>query len=190
MNYYSKHSKEFILDTKEVDMSHLYNLFESYLKKESNRILDLGFGSGRDSIYFKNKGYDVCAIDPTPEFCDSAKLLGLDDVRCITAQELDYINEFDGIWACASLLHVPSSELNGVFKKCYSSLKKGGIMYCSFKYGSFEGVRKERFYLDLNETSFRQYINDTGFIVLEVLVTLDARPGRSGEKWLNVILKK
>ena len=190
MNYYSKHSEEFIVGTKEVDMSNLYDFFESHLKKDSKRIMDLGFGSGRDALYFKNKGYDVCAIDPTPEFCSFAKLKGLNDVRCIRAQELDYKTEFDGIWACASLLHVPSNELNDVFKKCYRSLKENGIMYCSFKYGSFEGIRKERFFLDLNEESFNKYIENTGFNVVETLITSDARPDRSEEKWLNVILKK
>ncbi len=187
--YYNEHADEFVEDTINCDMSIQYNFFEKYLPEKSKRIMDLGFGSGRDSLYFKSKGYVVTSIDPTEEFCTKAKELGLDDIRCITAQKIDYKDEFDGIWACASLLHVPSNELSDVFKKCYESLKKDGVMYCSFKYGEFEGIRKERFFVDLNEDSFKEHIKNTGFIVKEFLITKDVRPDRE-ESWLNVILKK
>jgi SAM-dependent methyltransferase len=187
--YYEEHAKDFIDNTINCDMSVQYNFFEKDLSKEAKRIMDLGFGSGRDSLYFKSKGYKVTSIDPTKEFCEKAKELGLEDVRCITAQKIDDCNEYDGIWACASLLHVPSVELNDVFKRCYKSLKKNGIMYCSFKYGEFEGIRKERFFVDLNEQSFKEYIKDTGFVIKEMLITKDVRPDRT-ESWLNVILGK
>ena len=189
MNYYKDHAKDFIENTINCDMSVQYNFFLKYLNQDSKRIMDLGFGSGRDSLYFKSKGYKVTSVDPLEEFCLKAKSLGLDDVRCIKAQEIDYNNEFDGIWACASLLHVPSSELNDVFIRCYKALKTNGVMYCSFKYGSFEGIRRERFFLDLNEESFKNYIKNTGFEIKEFLITKDVRPDRE-ESWLNVILKK
>ena len=187
--YYEEHANDFIEGTINCDMSVQYNFFEKYLNKDSKRIMDLGFGSGRDSLYFKTKGYIVTSIDPTKEFCVKAKELGLNDIRCITAQEIDYNNEFDGIWACASLLHVPTKELNDVFNRCYKSLKKNGIMYCSFKYGNFEGIRRERFFVDLNEELLKEYIKNTGFIIKEFLITKDVRPDRE-ESWLNVILKK
>lgn len=187
--YYEEHAKDFIDGTINCDMSIQYNFFEKDLSKEAKRIMDLGFGSGRDSLYFKSNGYNVTSIDPTKEFCIKAKELGLDDVRCITAQEISDIDEYDGIWACASLLHVPSSELNDVFIRCYKALKKNGIMYCSFKYGEFEGIRKGRFFVDLNEESFKTYIKNTGFIIKDVLITKDVRPDRE-ESWLNVLLIK
>ena len=151
--------------------------------------MDLGFGSARDSLYFKSKGYQVTSIHPIKEFCINAEKLGLDDIKCITAQEIDYNEEFDGIWACASLLYVQKKELNDVFIKCYKALKKNGVMYCSFKYGDFEGIRQEIFFVDLNEDSFKKYINNTLFSINEVLITNDVRPDRK-EKWLNVIFIK
>ncbi|MGM9969716.1 MAG: methyltransferase domain-containing protein [Anaeroplasma sp.] len=71
----------------------------------------LGFGSGRDSLYFTSKGYEVYAIDPTKSFCDNARKLGINNVYNLYAQDMEFDNVFDGIWACASLLHVPSNEL-------------------------------------------------------------------------------
>lgn len=188
MNYYNEHAKDFIEGTINCDMSVQYEFFEKYLNNPET-ILDLGFGSGRDSLYFMNKGYTVYSLDPTEEFCKNGERIGLKNVYQLTAQEMQFENLFDGIWACASLLHVPSKELNGVFKKCYKSLKNDGIMYCSFKYGEFEGERNGREFTDLNEELFNQYINNTGFKVLEYLITEDVRPDRN-EKWLNVILKK
>ena len=103
MKYYSEHNNEYIENTKNADMSNLYKFFEKYLSKDSKRIMDLGFGSGRDSIYFKSKGYDVLAIDPTLEFCEYGKQIGL-NVRCIKAEDLDYNNEFDGMCITSSCI--------------------------------------------------------------------------------------
>lgn len=188
MKYYSEHNNEYIENTKNADMSNLYEFFEKYLSKDSKKIMDLGFGSGRDSLYFKSKGYDVLAIDSTLEFCEYGKQIGL-NVRCIKAEDLDYNNEFNGIWACASLLHVSSKDLNKVFNKCYKALKSDGIMYASFKYGSFNGIRDGRQFLDLNEELILNYIIDSGFKLIETKITFDVRPNRD-DKWLNVILKK
>ena len=71
-NYYNENSMEFIEDTFSCDMSLEHHFFEQYLTC-ARTILDLGFGSGRDSLYFKNKGYDVYSLDPTLEFCQNAK---------------------------------------------------------------------------------------------------------------------
>ena len=133
-NYYKSNKEEFINSTINCDMSDQYNLFEKYLNSNTKTILDIGFGSGRDSLYFSKK-YEVYSIDPLEEFCEHAKTLGLKNVYCMKVQELDFVDKFDGIWACASLLHVASYELVYVLERCYKSLKENGIMYCSFKNG-------------------------------------------------------
>ena len=185
MSYYKEHAKEFIEDTFNCDMSEQYRFFEKHLKGEGT-ILDIGFGSGRDSLYFKSKGYEVYAIDPEEEFVKHGKELGLQNVFKMNAQEINFVNKFDGIWACASLLHVPSKELKIVFEKCKKALKNGGIIYASFKYGDFEGIRNDRYYIDLNENNIGKFTNLT---ILEIEITFDVRPNRN-EKWLNIIFKK
>lgn len=188
MSYYKEHAEEFIKDTFDCDMSEQYRFFEKHLKGNGT-ILDIGFGSGRDSLYFKSKGYEVWAIDPEEEFFKRGALLGLDNVFLMKAEQIDFVNIFDGIWACASLLHVPSNSLKKVFEKCATSLKGNGVMYASFKYGNFEGIRNDRFYLDLNEQSLNEYLTETSLEIIDISITEDVRPDRK-EKWLNVVLRK
>ncbi len=113
-NYYNEKSKEFI---RCILLRYVLRIsfFKQYLTC-ARTILDICFGSGRDSLYFKNKGYEVYSLDPTLEFCQNAKALGLKHIYQMKAQDIKFKNIFDGIWACASLLHVPSNELNATLK--------------------------------------------------------------------------
>lgn len=187
-NYYHKHSKEFIEDTFECDMSEQYRFFEKYLNGKGT-ILDIGFGSGRDSLYFQSKGYEVYAIDPEEEFVKNGKRIGIHNVFQLKAEDISYENMFDGIWACASLLHVPSKCLNDVFKRCSRALKQNGVMYVSFKYGDFEGIRNGRYYLDLTSESIKIYLEGTDLKIVDCELSFDVRPNRD-EKWINFILIK
>lgn len=186
MNYYNKHAKEYINNTIDVDMKEYYEIFESYLKPNS-KILDVGFGSGRDSLYFNRLGYDVVSIDPVKEFCDNALDIGLSNVYQLSIEDINYVNEFDAIWACASLLHLKSNQLVDVFNKCYKALKDNGVMYVSFKYGDFEGVIDDRYFTYLTEESFTNIINQTKFNIDKLCINEDKL--NRDVKWLNVILK-
>lgn len=188
MNYYKDHSKEYIANTFSCDMSEQHSFFEKHLKEKST-ILDIGFGSGRDSLYFKNKGYDVYSIDPEESFVAHAKEIGLQNVYQSKAEEIGFAGVFDGIWACASLLHIPSKDLKDVFKKCCTALKENGIMYVSFKQGDSEGERDGRFYLDLTEPKLKSLLEGTGLAIQEIKITKDVRSDRE-DVWLNALLVK
>lgn len=113
-------------------------------------ILDFGCGAGRDTKYFLDQGYLVEAIDGSEQLCQIAsKHTGI-KVRQMLFQELKVNEKYDGIWACASILHLPKKELKEVFKKMLTALKPGGRIYTSFKYGEYEGEQKRtilyRFY--------------------------------------------
>ncbi|QVK18502.1 class I SAM-dependent methyltransferase [Mycoplasmatota bacterium] len=186
-NYYNEKSYVFIENTLNVDMSHQYQLFEQYLPTKG-KILDLGFGSGRDSLYFSKK-YHVLSIDNCKSFVDEAKKILKNPVLLMDVNNMSYEDEFDGIWACASLLHVTYRDLPGTLNKCFNALKIDGIMYMSFKYGTFEGKRKGRHFTDLNEKRLNEILSMTEFKLMEMKITKDVRVNKN-DKWLNVIIKK
>ena len=108
-------------------------------------------------------------------------------VLCKTFEELDDENAYDGIWACASLLHVPKERMGEVLYRLKRALKDGGVLYASFKYGEEEKIVNGRLFSYYDERSLRELMVENGFEVLELFVTQDVRKGRSEEKWVNVV---
>ena len=188
-NFYDDNAEEFFKGTVNVDISYLYDDFLRLIPDNGN-ILDAGCGSGRDSKYFKSKNYNVTSIDGSYEMCRVAGEYLKSEVMHMQFQEIEFENEFDGIWALASLLHVPSDEIEDVLKRFKSALKENGILYASFKYGEFEGKRNGRYFNDMDEKSSNELFERLGFEVIKTWTTQDARKDRKDEKWLNIIVKK
>lgn len=166
------------------DVSGIRDRFLTHLP-EGARILDLGCGSGRDTLAFRNLGYDVVAVDGSEGMCRVAERNTGMPVRRLMFSDLDYENEFDGVWACASLLHLPMDELKDVMVKVRMALKPGGVLYVSFKEGEFSGMRDGRFYTDLTEDGLRRLADETVFELLDLMKNIDSR----GTVWVNAILK-
>jgi cyclopropane fatty-acyl-phospholipid synthase-like methyltransferase len=190
LDYYNENSDLFAADTLSLEFSSIQDSFLKYMKPGS-LILDFGCGSGRDSLYFLQKGYSVEAIDGSEEMVRIAsKTTGL-PVRCMLFQELDEDEKYDGIFACASILHVPYDDLRDVMTRINKAVKNHGYVYVSFKYGESEGYRNGRYFTDMTEERFERLLDEVpGFVIVGESVTSDARPGRSDEKWLNVLLRK
>lgn len=188
--YYNKNAADFIKTTQGVDFHQIQDIFLSYLS-EGASILDFGCGSGRDAKRFKDLGYQITAVDGSEELCKvAAKYIGI-PVRKMLFQELDDQEKYDGIWACASILHLSKNELADVLQKMCRALKNNGIIYTSFKYGTFEGERNGRYFTDLTEDSFRILLRSVrGLSVEKLWLTGDVREDRGNEKWLNIILRK
>ena len=154
-------------------------------------ILDAGCGSGRDALFFKRQGYSVVAFDASRELAAIASQSLGESVRVLAFLDLNAVAEFDGIWACASLLHVCSNEMNGVLHRLTHALKPGAPMYVSFKLGTEEGQRSERFFNDYDELKFHRLLrNHPDLAALKLWRTADRRPGRQHEIWLNAIVAK
>lgn len=186
ISYYDENAEEFCKNTLGADMSFCRDKFLQYLKIGA-AILDAGCGSGRDSVAFRQLGYHVTAMDASPKICREAeKVLG-QKVLCKTFEELDNENAYDGIWACASLLHVPKDRMPEVLYRLKRALKDGGILYASFKYGEEEKVVNGRLFSYYNEQSIKELMVENGFEVLELFVTQDVRKDRHEEKWVNVV---
>lgn len=188
ISYYDEHAKEFCEATVNADMSFCRDKFIEYLAPGAH-VLDAGCGSGRDSRVFLDTGFQVTAMDASKGVCVEAEKLLRQEVLCLPFEELVFENEFDGIWACASLLHVEKSEMGYVLLKLRSALKKEGILYASFKYGEGEKVINDRFFNYYNEESLKELLEKQGFAICELFTTDDVREDRAGEKWINVIAK-
>ena len=155
------------------------------------KILDFGCGSGRDTKYFLERGFAVEATDGSAELCKLASEHTGISVKQMLFDELDAVAKYDGIWACASILHLAWKDLVVVMQIMVRAVKGEGVIYTSFKYGQFTGERNGRFFTDLDEEGLARLLEEVGGLeVKELWITGDVRPGRGEEKWLNVLLKK
>lgn len=189
IDYYNIHAEEFYNNTVDADMSYWIQKFENMLPVGAH-ILDAGCGSGRDSLRFKQDGYNVIAFDASEEMCRMASELINQSVLKLIFEEIDFEDTFDGVWACASLLHVEEQNLLSVLCKIFNALKNGGVFYASFKYGKGHTRRGDRFFIDLDEITAPKLFAEAGFDVIICEISEDVRSDRSSEKWINIIAKK
>lgn len=190
LNYYDNNANVFYNNTVNANFKVTQNFFLSKLKKNAS-ILDFGCGSGRDAKYFIDCGYDVEAIDGSSELCKLASnYIGI-EVKNMLFNELDEVNKYDGVWACAAILHLTLDEIEDVIRKMIIATKNNGIIYISFKYGDFVGDRNGRFYTDMNEENFLEIFSHLENVKMEEQwITTDVLPNRENEKWFNVMLRK
>ena len=190
LDYYNKNAQQFSKETISVDFTKTQDRFLNYLT-DKGYILDFGCGSGRDTKYFLDKGFQVKAVDGSKELCRlAAEYTGI-KVGQMLFEDLDEKEIYDGIWACSSILHLPKTELTGVIGKMCAALKASGIIYTSFKYGEYEGERNGRYFTDFTIENFRKFIHNIDSVKIEEYwITGDVRQGRGEEKWLNLILRK
>ena len=189
IQYYNTHAAEFAAATENADMKAVRERFLKYLSP-GRKILDAGCGSGRDTCAFMTAGYEVEAIDASEELCRIASEKTGIDVKCRRFEDLEGEAEYDGIWACASLLHVRRDDLPDVLTRFRRLLKPAGVLYASFKYGNEERIKGGRYFSDMDEGSCREMLRQAGFVIKELFITCDVREGRTGEKWVNAIAEK
>lgn len=189
LDYYDINALGFFESTFKVDMESLYQPFLRYLPDHAV-ILDLGCGSGRDTLAFKNKGYQVTATDYSKELVDKASRLSGVDVRFESFYELSELNQYDGVWACASLLHCERNRLPEVLEKILKALKVNGICYMSFKYGVGDRYKDGRQFTDMDEPQAQNLLRKfDSILLLQQWITIDKRPDHN-EDWLNILFQK
>lgn len=189
IEYYNQHASEYYKSTIDVDFDQLRRRFVSLLP-EGARIIDIGCGSGRDVKAFCDMGYQAIGLDASEELADEArKNLGVEvivgDMTTWKAQE-----PFDGIWCCASLLHLREEEANAFFQNLQYNLKPGGILFLSVKEGIETGYdEKGRYMRNYTEQELRSKLEDADLEVIELNTSEDGL-GRDGFRWLNAFGKK
>ena len=189
IDYYNRIADSYYWTTVGIDMSKLRNAFAAYLPAES-RVIDLGCGSGRDVMAFCDMGHDASGLDASKELVELAKerlevKASVGDMVTWRASE-----PYDGIWCCASLIHLNEEEKKRFFGNLQYNLKPGGVIYISVKEGIETGTDEEGVYTsNCTADELKSFLNGAGCEILETVVTEDAM-GRPGVKWLNVIAKK
>lgn len=188
-NYYDENYQEYFKNTIDADMSEMIEKFLSYLKPGA-RILDAGCGVGRDTKVFLQKGYEVEAFDSSIQMVRlSSEYTGL-LTRFLRFEDMDYVEEFDGIWACASLLHVSRDELPDVFRRLERALKKGGVLYASFKLGS-DYSENGRNFVSFKYDEFNVFFQGISkMLLIDNIVTSDVRDSMSYYRWMNLFIMK
>ncbi len=187
--YYNEHAQAFLDETLYVDMFSLYDAFLPHLP-ENAHILDAGCGSGRDSREFLARGYRVTAFDASDKLAGLASRAISHPVSVRTFDQVSEYQIYDGIWACASLLHLPPQQIPQALAKLWQALKPGGLLYVSFKHGEGQREQNGRHFTDATEEQLKSWasaLHKVGKIA--IWQTADRRPGRD-EYWLNGVFQK
>ncbi len=159
ITYYNQNADKYCNSTLNVDITPIYHSFMQHLSP-GGLILDAGCGSGRDSLYFLKQGYKVRAFDGSEEMVKrSSRLIGQDVQHC-TFEGFQSELLFDGIWSCASLLHVEKEKLVSVIDHLARFLKQSGIFYMSFKYGDRDYEKDGRIFSCFKEDDFTATITN------------------------------
>lgn len=187
--YYDANAATFVAGTVDACMDGLLDAFCELLPSGA-RVLDWGCGSGRDSRSMRERGFAVTSTDASAVMCEEALRATGTHVRQEGFLELADVSTYDGIWASASLLHLRRDELPRAFELARRALVPGGVLYCSFKLGGFEGMYHGRWFTFLDEPALRDLLDDAGFSVLRLWTSHDVRPERSSELWLNCLARR
>ena len=190
IGFYEDNAEWFFGRTVNVDMSATQNRFLGYLKPGA-AVLDAGCGSGRDAKVFKDLGFNVTAMEAAPSLAALAQAHIGSPVEVKTFDQITWRDRFDGVWACASLLHVPAEDLPVVLGKLHDALVPGGILWASFKLGTEERIEADRLFTDFDEERMKSLLTRvSGLSLIEIYVTLDSRNEFSHQSWLNIICRK
>lgn len=190
IEYYNRNAEAYVQLTRKVDMTAIRDRFMDLVPAGGN-ILDLGSGSGRDSKAFLDRGYHVTAVDGSAEMCRATEQFAGLKAICADFTAFTPDHHFHGIWANASLLHLPAQTIHHVVQRLSSYLFSGGVFFMSFKYGDFAGRRDDRYYTYLTEPLLQDLLRDIDELSAhEFFRTGDTIPGREDLVWLNAIYVK
>ena len=190
IQFYEDNAEDFFRRSVDSDMARGHADFTA-LMTPGGWVLDAGCGSGRDSLAFARLGFRVTPIEASANLAGlAAAHTGL-PVEVMTFDQIGWRETFDGVWACASLLHVPRADLPAAMRRLRDTLVPGGILWMSFKYGAQERQANGRHFTDLDEAGAHPLIAEVGGLdLISLTVTDDARADRADERWLSLLCRR
>jgi SAM-dependent methyltransferase len=184
---------EYYKQTAFIDLADIYREFRRCIPRGA-LVLDAGCGVGRDTRYFIKRGYRVVSFDAAREMVKLCRQYPF--AYCIRRffDEITFVEEFDAVWACASLIHLSYPKLKEAIFNLFSAVKPGGIIYFSLKMKNgdeklSEVVTGRRFYYySLEEVS---EIVEKGLALEPIRIwTNQSRKESDPTEWTNFLYRK
>ena len=188
--YFNENAKRCFADAFTITERSNQNRFLAELPAGGS-ILDLGCGSGRDTAYFREKGFYVTPTDGSECMCELATNYLGTPVRVQEFNELDDECLYDGISASASIMHLEYERLVELMPKLVRALKPGGVFFVSFKYGDQDGYLGKRYYTYMTEERFEALVAPVRELEICQMGTFgNEHPGQPDFRWLWALLRK
>ncbi len=192
IGHYDRMAEPYWNGTRDHDVSqNTAALLEAMESKLPYAILDLGCGPGRDLHYFKSLGHEAIGLEGSKELVEMARRYSGCEVlhQDFMALELPK-SRFDGVFANASLFHVPSQELPRVLRELHGVLKPGGVVFCSNPRGNNEeGFSGDRYSCFFDLDTWRGYLTAAGYIEVKHYYRPPGLPLHK-QPWLATVWRK
>lgn len=189
LNFYNENSKKYFDRTVVINMQHSYEKFLKHMPS-GGKILDVGCGSGRDLKFFKECGFDVVGMDASEEMVKLSSEYSREKTLLLNFDQIDFYEEFDGIWCSASLLHIPSEQLLSIMEKILKALKPNGIWFFSFISGEFEGYRDGRYFHYMTRDKLGKYLKVLDGIEVLDIFEVASYDAQRDTRWVHCIARR
>lgn len=193
IDYYNRFAKEYYEKTVNATMEEQLKKFMDLLPT-GGAVLDLGCGSGRDSLLLVEEGFDVTSLDGAKKMCELAQIHVGQEVLNLTYDQLDFNEVFDGIWASASLVHEEPDNLPVTLQRVLDCLKSKGVMYLSFRHGDFIGFNSDINFYAYTEATLGSILEQCSekqkIEIIDVFITRDSREEFLDNEWINIYIRK
>ena len=193
IDYYNRFAKEYYEKTVNATMEEQLKQFTELLPI-GGAVLDLGCGSGRDSLFLVEDGFDVTSLDGAEKMCELAQIHVGQEVLNLAYDQLDFKEVFDGIWACASLVHEEPEKLPITLQRVFDCLKSEGVMYMSFRHGDFVGFNSDINFYAYTEATFDSILEQCrerqNIEIVDMFITKDGREEFLDNEWINIYIRK
>ncbi|MFT5355616.1 MAG: SAM-dependent methyltransferase [Polyangiales bacterium] len=192
VGHYEDRARDFWDGTRDHDVSQNMDALLRHLEGAAPlRILDFGCGPGRDLMALKLAGHHPVGLDGSPSFCEMAREHSGCEVLQQNMIELELpLSEFDGVFANASLFHVPTQEVSRVIKELRAALKPRGVLFASNPRGdNREGYSGARYGAYHDHESWTALVEGQGFTELEHYFRPPGLP-RDQQPWLATVFRR